>query len=571
MKKLFNELGLSKEVLASIDKLGYVNPSPIQEEVIPLILEGNDIIGQAQTGTGKTLAFASGVLSKIDVKKSVVQCIVLTPTRELAIQVCDEFKSLNKSREFNLLAVYGGDSIERQIRALNKGVDIVVGTPGRVLDLMKRRKLSIKDIKFFVLDEADEMLNMGFLEDIEQVLEATNVEKQILMFSATMPRSIKKLATTYMNSDYKHVAIKSETTTSSNVEQGYYMVSEKNRVEILCRVLDFKESLKTIIFCQTKKECDTLVSELQHRGYSVEAMHGDISQTMRMQTLERFKKGSFQFLIATDVAARGIHVNNIELVINYRVPNELEAYVHRIGRTGRANTKGEAVTLISHKEKRFIRDVERVTKSTVIEKQVPTAEEIINSKYSSTLASLTEVENIDEALSYVRDLNKGDLITLAATLLKKSVSSTLGSNLDVDVTVKDTNSVRKVDPTKTRLFITIGKMDNLKQGSLIDFLKAETNIDKDHYKNIEILSTYTFIDIPNKEVTKFIDGLEGATFNGRSVRVEVSNKSGGKQKGSTSRNRGRGRDRGRSRDRGRDRGSKSNRESRRSNNRSRRG
>ncbi len=521
----FKSLGLSSKVLNSIESMGYEVPSPIQSEIIPLIIEGHDVIGQAQTGTGKTLAFAASILSKIDVAKNVVQCIVLTPTRELAIQVCDEFNNLNKSDKFDILAVYGGDSIERQIKALNKGVDVVVGTPGRVLDLIKRKKLSIKDINFFVLDEADEMLNMGFLEDIESVLKATNVEKQILMFSATMPVAIKKLARNYMSENHKIVEVKKDTETSNNVTQHYCIVNEKHRLEILCRLLDYKESLKTIIFCHTKKECDELVTELQQRGYSVEAMHGDISQNMRLQTLERFKKGSFNFLIATDVAARGIHVNNVELVINIKLPRERENYVHRIGRTGRANSKGEAITLITHKDMRRLSELERFTKSKLIEMPIPKYSDIIDNKYETIIRKSTEVEGIEKALEYVRDLSKGELINIAASLIKMNVADSMGAYHEDDIIVKDKNRNTKVDKNKTRVFVTIGKKDGLKKGSLLDFLKKETGINTDNFNNIEILNTYTFIDLNNDIVDKFMKSLKRKRFNGRDVRVEVSKKS----------------------------------------------
>ena len=298
MNKLFKDLGLSTNVLKSIDKLGYTKPSKIQEEIIPVILDGFDAIGQAQTGTGKTLAYASSVLSKIDVSTNFVKTIVLVPTRELAIQVKDEFENLNTSDDFDILAVYGGSSIELQLKQLKKGVDVVVGTPGRIMDLMRRKALNIKNLEFFILDEADEMLNMGFLEDIELIFKETNDNKQVLLLSATMPKQIKKLAEKYMKSDYQHIEIESTQKTSLNVKQSYYMVSEKTRNESICRVLDLKDPNRTIIFCQTKKECDLLLKDLTMRNYSASVMHGDIAQNVRIQTLDRFKNDYFKILIA---------------------------------------------------------------------------------------------------------------------------------------------------------------------------------------------------------------------------------------------------------------------------------
>jgi ATP-dependent RNA helicase DeaD len=302
MNNDFKNLGLSSNVLKSIDTLGFTKPSKIQEELIPVIMDGYDVIGQAQTGTGKTLAYAASVLSKIDVKTNVVRTIVLTPTRELALQVSEEFETLNKSSRFNILPVFGGSSIELQLRALRKGVDIVVGTPGRVMDLMRRKALNIDNLEFFVLDEADEMLNMGFLEDIEDIFKHTNNDKQVLLLSATMPKEIENIAKKYMKADYQHIKIESKTRTATNIKQYYYVVNEKIRNEAICRVMDLKDVKRTIIFCQTKMQCDNLLKDLSVRNYSAEVMHGDIAQSMRLQTLDRFKNDAFNILIATDVA-----------------------------------------------------------------------------------------------------------------------------------------------------------------------------------------------------------------------------------------------------------------------------
>ena len=528
MNNKFENLGLSSQVVKSIAALGYDTPSPIQEGVIPLIMDNYDVIGQAQTGTGKTLAYAGAILSKIDVKKNIVQSIILAPTRELAMQVCEEFKSLNKSKEFDILAVYGGDSIDRQIKALKKGADVVVGTPGRVLDLMRRKVLDIKSINFFVLDEADEMLNMGFLEDIESVLKETNDSKQVLMLSATMPKEIKKLAKNYMREDFKQVTIKADSLAANTVKQSYYVANDKHRTEVLCRILDFKKLSKTIIFCQTKKQCDELLGDLQKRGYSSEAMHGDIAQANRMKTLDRFKDGSFNFLIATDVAARGIHVDNIDLVINFSLPREFESYIHRIGRTGRANSKGEAISIITPKERSYMKRIEKEAKCEITEGKVPEGEEIVENKFNSILADvkiMIDENKQEKALKYVRDLNKGDLINLSAALLKTMVDKELGSNIYKKLEVKERTSNKNVDKNKTRVFINIGKKDNLKKGSLLDFAKKETGVDKDDLTNIEILSTFTFIDIKDKSVKEFMKKIKGKTFGGRQIRVEISNKS----------------------------------------------
>lgn len=530
MEVKFEDLGLKQDVLDSINNLGFTQPSEIQEKLIPIILEGYDVIGQAQTGTGKTLAYAASVLSKVDVSTNVVKAIILTPTRELALQVCEDFERINKSNKFNILAVYGGSSIENQIKSLKHGVDIIVGTPGRVMDLMRRRVLSIDNLEFFILDEADEMLNMGFLEDIELIFKSTNEKKQVLLLSATMPNQIKKLAEKYMRKDYKHIEIKAETKTSDHVKEYYYVVSEKIRIEALCRIIDLKDTKRTIIFCQTKKDCDDLYKELSIRNYSAEVMHGDIEQGMRIKTLDRFKNDAFKILIATDVAARGIHVDNIDLVINYNLPQEFEAYIHRIGRTGRADAMGEAISLVSNRESRFFEDLIRFTKSNPEKCEIPTKDEIINNKYAKVMEEAhnsIKDKTYEEAVAYVRNFNKDELMKVAAALLRTAVSSKLGSNFDKDVTVKDEKRSRGRNTKEgyTRVFLTIGKLDNLKAGTLLDFMKKETSIDKDCFQNIEILTKFTFLDVDSKEVNKFIKKIHNKKLNDRVIRAEIAKKS----------------------------------------------
>ncbi|MDD4607919.1 MAG: DEAD/DEAH box helicase [Bacilli bacterium] len=523
--KNFNELGLSDKVLKSIDKLGFATPSKIQEEIIPLIMEGYDVIGQAQTGTGKTLAYAACVLSKININTNFVKAIVLTPTRELAIQVTEEFNNLNNSSKFDIMAVYGGTSINDQIKALKKGVDIVVGTPGRVMDLIERRVLNIQDLEFFILDEADEMLNMGFLEDIEFIFKKTNQNKQVLLFSATMPSGIIKLAEKYMKKDYQNIAIEAISKTSVNVKQYYYLVSEKTRLEALCRVLDLKSAKKGIIFCQTKREVDRLVTELAKRNYSVEAMHGDIAQSMRIQTLERFKLGAFNYLIATDVAARGIHVDNIECVINYNLPQDVESYIHRVGRTGRVKSEGEAITLASSRDIKFLNEIEKVANCTIELVELPDSSEIHETKYQNILTSIQEtIENkeYEPYIKYVRDMNKDQLMKFSAGLLKTVLEKEIGSDFNKDLKVVEQRA--RTSANSTRVFLTIGKMDNLKKGTLLDFLKDTTKVDKDNFNNIEVLTKFTFMDVNNKVVDKVISKVYNKELNGRVIRIEKAKK-----------------------------------------------
>ena len=345
----FNDLGLKDVVLRAINDMGFEEPSQIQAEAIPIGLQGSDLIGQAQTGTGKTVAFGVPIISNLGSTRGKAQALILAPTRELAIQVNDELARVAKYSRVSLLPVYGGQPIDRQIRALKKGVDIIVGTPGRILDHIRRKTIDFSSINFLVLDEADEMLDMGFIDDIQEIIDNLNVDRQTMLFSATMPSAMKKLASKYMKPDIKHISITKNTMTVSKTAQYYYEIKQKDRFETLCRILDVDEPDSAIIFCKTKRGVDELVDGLQARGYVVEGMHGDMNQNQRMNTLRKFKEKNLDFLVATDVAARGIDVEDVTHVINYDLPQDYESYVHRIGRTGRANKEGIAYSLVNSK------------------------------------------------------------------------------------------------------------------------------------------------------------------------------------------------------------------------------
>ena len=347
--KSFLDLGVSEATLKELEKKGFTAPSAIQTLVIPeLLKERTNLIGQAHTGTGKKEAFAIPILETLDCDGS-VRAIVLAPTRELANQVADEMYSLRGKKEIKVLPVYGGQSIDQQIKKIKKGIDVIVGTPGRILDLMNRKVIKLNNLEYFVLDEADEMLNMGFIEDIELILERTNEDKKMLFFSATIPDSIMKIAKKFMK-DYKLLKVKTKELTTNLTEQIYFEVTEGDKFEALCRVLDYVHDFYGIVFCRTKSDVDDVAQHLKGRGYDAEAIHGDITQAMRMKTLEDFKKKRINILVATDVAARGIDVNDLTHVINYSIPQEPESYVHRIGRTGRAGKKGIAITFVTPKE-----------------------------------------------------------------------------------------------------------------------------------------------------------------------------------------------------------------------------
>ncbi len=520
MLPTFKDLPLEKEILQSIDKKGFLVPSDIQLKMIPHIIKGEDVVAKSPTGTGKTLAYVSAILSKMK-KSGIVQSIILVPTRELALQVTEEFICLDEKQYFNVLPIYGGSSVASQISALKKGVDVIVGTPGRVIDLMKRGTLKLNQLDFFVLDEADEMLNMGFEEDIQYIFDKTNLQKQVLLLSATMPDCILKMASKYMKKGYQHVLVEEKSATSSTIKQFYYLVNSKMRTEAMCRVLDEKNPKSAIIFCQTKKDCDFLLMDLLSRGYRADVMHGDIPQSSRIQVLERFKKRAFQYLIATDVAARGIHVDHIDLIVNYEVPKDMESYIHRVGRTGRAFTNGEAISFVTPKEFEFLRDVMKRAQCTIMKQELPSKEQVLENIYQRLMANAAACKQYDDCFVFVRDMNKEQLLRLSASLLKITAEKQMGAHFDREITIrKDRRNF--VHKDATRIFLTVGKMDGLKKGSLLDFLKEQTQIRKENFKNIDILGQFTFIDVENKVVDTFLKRIKNKKFKGRIIRAEKS-------------------------------------------------
>jgi ATP-dependent RNA helicase DeaD len=377
----FQELNLSDFTLKAVETMGFETASPIQAEAIPVLLTGKDIIGQAQTGTGKTAAFGIPLIEKIEPFSKTVQSIILCPTRELALQVADELKKLSKFRKgLFVTTVYGGDSIERQIRSLRDGANIVVGTPGRVIDLIDRRALKLENVHTAILDEADEMLNMGFRDDIEQILQFTSTERQTVLFSATMPKEIQALAKKYQN-DPVLIKITKREMTNQNIEQSYYDARPDAKMEVLCRLIDYNQLKLSLIFCNQKKRVDEIVETLQLRGYQAEGLHGDMRQTARTQTMNKFRNGQVNILVATDVAARGIDVDDVDAVINFDLPTDPEQYVHRIGRTGRAGRSGKALSIITGgRERGQLRDITGFTKVEVPRVKIPTFEDVLEVK-----------------------------------------------------------------------------------------------------------------------------------------------------------------------------------------------
>ena len=501
----FKELGLSANTIRALQKKGFEEPTEIQKITIPLLLKNNvDIIAQAQTGTGKTAAFGLPLLEMLDSSVKGVQAIILAPTRELVIQVCEELNSLRGDSELSIAPIYGGQSMELQLKRLKKGVSIVVGTPGRVMDHMKRKTLSLKKIQFFILDEADEMLNMGFIDDIETVLKETPEEKRVLLFSATMPAPIKKLAEKYMR-EYTHV--KSETKlTTKLTDQIYFEVLNKDKFEALCRIIDIEVLFYGLIFCRTKIEVDTLVSSLHDRGYAVEGLHGDMSQVLRERTLTKFRKQNISILVATDVAARGIDVENITHVINYAIPQNPEAYIHRIGRTGRAGKHGVAITFITPSEFRRLGFIKQVAKTDIRRESIPNISDVIEAKMnriSEEIGRILFEGDIDSYKNWAgKLLENGSPQDLLASVLKYSFGKSLDKGRYKDLTPpheKKRGRTIVEEEGQTRLFIAKGKKDNITKKDLVEFLTKTADIPKELIDKVEILDSFSFVTVPFAE------------------------------------------------------------------------
>ena len=423
----FEELQLDDRIIRAITEMGFEEASPIQAQAIPVVLEGRDMIGQAQTGTGKTAAFGLPLLQKVDPKVKKLQAVVLLPTRELAIQVAEELRRFAKFMHgIKVLPVYGGQDIVRQIRALKDGTQIVVGTPGRVMDHMRRKTVKMDHVHTVVLDEADEMLNMGFLEDMETILSQLPEERQTLMFSATMPQAIADIAKKFQKDPVTVRVIKKELTVPK-VTQYYYEVKPKNKVEVMCRLLDMYSPKLSIVFCNTKRQVDELVQALQGRGYFAEGLHGDLKQVQRDRVMESFRNGRTDILIATDVAARGIDVGNVEAVFNYDIPQDDEYYVHRIGRTGRAGREGKAFSLVVGKEVYKLRDIQRYCKTKIIPQAIPSLNDITEIKADKILDQVQDILNDTDLTKIVNIIEKKLMeddytsLDLAAALLKMSM------------------------------------------------------------------------------------------------------------------------------------------------------
>jgi ATP-dependent RNA helicase DeaD len=548
-KITFADLGLSEKMLTAITKKGYQYPSPVQAGVIPLLLNGDkDIIGQAQTGTGKTAAFGIPLLERLDKNDKNTQALILAPTRELAIQVAEEIKSFAVDN-VSIQLLYGGQNVRDELSGLRRGAQIVVGTPGRVKDhLIKRRTLKLDKMNYFILDEADEMLNIGFKEEIEEIMEHTPEQKKVLLFSATMPRSILDIVNKYI-SDHDKVTIQREEKTNKNIKQICYKVNENDKFEALCRVIEVEFDFYGIIFCRTKAGVDEVASQLMNRGYKVEGIHGDIDQSMREKTLARFKNKSISILVATDVAARGIDVNCLTHVVNYALPDNAETYTHRIGRTGRAGNKGEAISFVSRRDSRMLSFIERLIKQKLEVGKLPDVGQVIEFKKKRLVTNTQEFIDAKEGAKYFelakQLLELGEAHEVLAALIKEGYGNEF-SETHYNMIKTNSDSARSAGtPGQTRLFVAKGKLDNLSPGTLIQFIEREMGTKMGDVGQIEVLREFSFINVADADAELIL-----STFKEKNSRkpliVEAKSKGGDSRGGDRGGYRGgsRGGDRG---------------------------
>lgn len=531
----FDELNIDERILRAIEDMGFEETSPIQTQAIPAVCEGIDVVGQAQTGTGKTAAYTIPMLMKIDPQIKKPQAIVLCPTRELAVQVAEEIRKLAKyMSDIKVLPVYGGQEIVRQIKSLKTGVQIIVGTPGRVMDHMRRKTVKFDNINMVILDEADEMLDMGFREDMETILTETPEDRQTVMFSATMPKAIMDIARNFQK-DARIIKVVRKELTVSNIEQFYYEVRPKNKTEVLCRLIDIYNPRLSVVFCNTKRQVDELISELKGRGYFADGIHGDMKQQQRDRVMDDFRSGKVDILIATDVAARGIDVDDVDMVFNYDIPQDEEYYVHRIGRTGRAGRSGMALSFISGKEVYKLKDIERYCKTKILANPVPSLDDVKNTKLDNMFdkirqtieeGGLTDMVNLVEEHVNQEEYTSMDM---AAALLKMLIGDTLDREDEVEEFHFDTD---KDDSRMVRLFINIGKKDKIKPANILGAIAGESGMPGKLVGAIDMMDNYTFVDVPAIHAEKILKVMnDNVQIKGRRVNVEKANQSRGKGRG----------------------------------------
>ena len=522
----FEELEINSKIIRAVTDMGFEEATPIQAKAIPVVLSGVDVIGQAQTGTGKTAAFGIPMLERIDPKDKHLQAIVLCPTRELAIQVADEIRKLAKfMHSIKVLPIYGGQDIVKQIRSLKSGVQIMIGTPGRVMDHMRRKTVKFNQVKMVVLDEADEMLNMGFREDIETILEKVPEERQTVLFSATMPKPIMEIAGKYQK-DAQTVKVVRKELTVQNIEQYYFEVSPKSKEEVLTRLIDIYNPNLSIIFCNTKRQVDELVSALKGRGYFAEGLHGDMKQQQRDRVMNSFRNGRTDILVATDVAARGIDVDNVDIVFNYDLPQDEEYYVHRIGRTGRAGKNGLAFSFVVGREVYKLKDIMRYCKTKVTMRKVPSLNDVANTKMNKIFDEITQIIE-DEDLSSISRMIEERIydedytaMDMAAALIKMM----MGTNDSVELPDYGEFGNTGAKDGMVRLFINIGKNQKVRPGDILGAIAGESGIPGKLVGTIDMYDKYTFVEVPEEHAREVLIAMKNAKIKGKSISIEPANR-----------------------------------------------
>ncbi|MDJ1484132.1 DEAD/DEAH box helicase [Cytophagaceae bacterium DM2B3-1] len=566
MQKIkFSELPLSEEIQRAVTDMGFEEASPIQSEAIPVALEGRDVIGLAQTGTGKTAAFGIPALEQIDGSKRNTQALILCPTRELAVQVTEELKRLSKYLNIRCVTVYGGDPIDRQIRALREGAQVVVGTPGRVIDHLERKTLKLDNVKIAILDEADEMLDMGFRDDIEGILEQLPEERQTLLFSATMSKEIMQLTKRFQH-DPAIVKVVRNELTAENIEQLFFEIKAKAKIEVMCRLIDLYQLQQIVVFCNMKSKVDEVVEELIRRDYGAEGLHGDMRQQARNQVMTKFRAGNATILVATDVAARGIDVSGVDAVFNYDIPLDPEYYVHRIGRTGRAGKSGKAFTFVVGKEFYRLREIETYTKKRIERGVVPSFADVVGvkkAKFIDRIKQVVDEGDLDIFADMIEPLHHAGMSTedIIKALIKINMGAQNSTYDDADLLdsyekprFKDRNNGRddrrggfdrdrdrrggdrrsdrsngeqrdrrgSGNKDMVRLFVNVGKMDRVRPNDIVGALTGETGVAYDNIGQIDIYEKYSFVEVKKQDVPKVIKGMENNTIKGRPVRMEVA-------------------------------------------------
>ena len=534
--KTFEELGVSGAIRKAIEESGFVQPMPVQEEVIPYLIspEGKDVIALAQTGTGKTAAFGIPLLERIDTTSRETQALVLSPTRELCLQITDDIRDFAKYMDgVHVEAVYGGASIEPQMRALKKGVNIIVATPGRLVDLMHRGYARLEQVQTIVLDEADEMLNMGFSDSINEVFESLSAEHSTLMFSATMSREVERIAKKYLH-DYKEIVVGSRNEGAENVNHIYYLVSAKDKYFALKRIVDYYPKIFAIIFCRTKVETQEIADKLIRDGYNAESLHGDLSQPQRDLTMQKFRQHLTQLLVATDVAARGLDVDDLTHVINFGLPDDIENYTHRSGRTGRAGKKGTSISIVHSKEKFKIRNIEKEIGKAFVQAEIPSAEEICKKQLYKVMDQIVKTDVDDEEIApFMQDISRYFEYIDKEEIIKKIVSLEFGKFLAY---YAEAPEIEKVDMAKEkkpqtdkqklqnkaqkgyrRLFINLGKRDGFYPGELMQTLNRFVG-GRQEVGHIDLLDTISYFEVPEKDAKKVMIQLTGIRYKGHTVR-----------------------------------------------------